>query len=444
MEKINNLIEKLNINKKDYIILACSYGPDSMVLLDILRKLNFKIVVAHVNHKLRKESDKEELLLKDYSKKNNLIFELKEINEYPEGNFEMNARLIRYDFFGELVKKYNSKYIFTGHHGDDLIETILMRIIRGSSFKGYSGFNEITKSENYTLVRPLIYMSKEDILNYADKHKVPYAIDHTNKEDNYFRNRLRNNVIPLLKEENKNIHLKFLEFNNKINEYEEYFNEETLLIYNNLYKDEKLNLDKFNKLNDLFKVRILQKILNDIYKEDIINIYDNHINLILNLINSKTKNTFINLPDDLKVIKRYKYLTFTFNKDNISPYNYKLDGNINLFTGNILYNYKDDNDVSNYIIRLNSGEISLPLFIRTRNEGDFINVKNKGGKQKISKIFIDNKLTKEKRDSQPIVVDNNGNILWIPGIKKSVYDKQKNETYDIIIKYVKKERLNEK
>ena len=137
-------------------------------------------------------------------------------------------------------------------------------------------------------------------------------------------------------------------------------------------------------------------------------------------------------------------MTFTFNKDNISSYIYKLDGNIHLSTGNILYNCKDDNDTSNYIIRLNSREINLPLFIRTRNKGDIINVKNKGGNQKISKIFIDNKLTKEERYLQPIVVDNNENILWIPGIKKSVYDKQKNETYDIIIKYVKKERLNEK
>ena len=438
MEQISNLINKLNINKDNYIILACSYGPDSMVLLDILRKLNFKIVVAHVNHKLRKESDEEEILLKEYSKKNNLIFELKEINEYPEGNFEMNARIIRYDFFKDLIKKYNAKYLFTAHHGDDLIETILMRIIRGSSFKGYAGFNAITEYKEYTLVRPLIYMTKDDILSYAKEYKIPYAIDYTNKEDSYFRNRLRNNVIPLLKEENKNIHLKFIEFNNKINEYEDYFNKETLLIYNNLYIEEQLDLDKFNELNDIFKVRILQKILSDIYKEDIINIYDNHLNLILNLIKSKTKNTYINLPNNLKVIKRYKYLTFTFNKDNISSYIYKLDENIHLSTGNILYNCKDDNDTSNYIIRLNSREINLPLFIRTRNEGDIINVKNKGGNQKISKIFIDNKLTKEERDSQPIVVDNNEKILWIPGIKKSVYDKQKNETYDIIIKYVKR------
>ena len=173
----------------------------------------------------------------------------------------MNARIIRYDFFKDLIKKYNAKYLFTAHHGDDLIETILMRIIRGSSFKGYAGFNAITEYKEYTLVRPLIYMTKDDILSYAKEYKIPYAIDYTNKEDSYFRNRLRNNVIPLLKEENKNIHLKFIEFNNKINEYEDYFNKETLLIYNNLYIEEQLDLDKFNELNDIFKVRILQKIL---------------------------------------------------------------------------------------------------------------------------------------------------------------------------------------
>ena len=181
MDNVLKVIKNLNI-RDEYVILACSYGPDSMVLLDILIKENINVVVAHVNHKLRKESEEEKLLLEKYCKDNNLIFELFEIDNYPKGNFEMNARNLRYDFFEKILKKYNSKYLFTAHHGDDLVETVLMRLTRGSSFKGYAGFNILSKKRDYRLVRPLIYLTKENILDYANNNNISYAIDHTDRK----------------------------------------------------------------------------------------------------------------------------------------------------------------------------------------------------------------------------------------------------------------------
>ena len=108
MKKTMNFIESLNIYENDYVVLACSYGPDSMVLLDLLKKFHFKIVVAHVNHKLRSDSDTEQKLLEEFCNKNNIIFELFEIKDYPKGNLEMNARNIRYNFFEEIVNKYQA------------------------------------------------------------------------------------------------------------------------------------------------------------------------------------------------------------------------------------------------------------------------------------------------------------------------------------------------
>lgn len=443
MNKALNLIKHLNITNKEYIVLACSYGPDSMVLLDLLKKTNLKIIVAHVNHKLRKESDEEEILLKEYCKLNNLIFELRTINKKIDRNFEMEARNIRYDFFESLIKKYNAKYLFTAHHGDDLIETILMRLTRGSSLKGYAGFNTTTKKEKYTLVRPLIYYSKEEIMNYVKINKIPYAIDYTNNEEKYLRNRFRLNILPELKKENENVHLKFLDFNQEINQYEEYFNKETNIIYNVSYINNNLYLDRFNSLDNIFKKRILQKILYEIYKKDIINIHNNHLDLIFKLIDSPKKNSLICLPNNLYVHKMYDKLLFNFKAEN-SSYNYELKDNINLINGSINFVSKVEEEKSNYVIRLNSSEIKLPLYVRSRIDGDKIKVKNLGGTQKISSIFIDSKLTLPERNNWPIVHDSNNEILWIPGIKKSIFDKQKQETYDIILKYEKKERFDEK
>lgn len=440
MKDTMNLIKNLNINNKDYVILACSYGPDSMVLLDLLIKNNLNIIVAHVNHKLRKESDQEEKLLKKYCKINNIIFESKKINKYPKGNLEMQSRTSRYAFFETLIKKYQAKYIFTAHHGDDLIETVLMRIIRGSTLKGYGGFNIISEKANYILVRPLIYYTKEDIINYAKNNQVPYALDYTNDEDNYLRNRLRHNVLPELKKENPQIHLKFLEFNQEINCYEDYFNQKTINLYNKLYIKQTLNLSLFKELDYLFKKRLLQKILIELYQEDIVNINNNHLKLILDLISSNKKNAYINLPNNLKVQKNYTKLSFDINELENQPYNYLITDNLELPNSNIIYENENIEEKSNFVIRLNSKEIKLPLYIRTRKIGDKIKVKNLNGTKKISSILGENKLSTFEREIQPILEDSNGEILWLPGIKKSIFDKQKNETYDIILKYVKKER----
>ena len=123
----------MNINtdylkKNDVIVVATSGGPDSMFLLDYLKNdpRNFKLICAHVNHKMRPESDQEYIEVEKYCKKNNIIFEGYEILEYHSDNFHNEARVIRYDFFKSLVKKYHAGYLATAHHGDDLMETILM------------------------------------------------------------------------------------------------------------------------------------------------------------------------------------------------------------------------------------------------------------------------------------------------------------------------------
>ena len=130
--------EYLNIilEKNTSVVVACSGGPDSMCLLNLVleqrEEKNLNIICAHVNHKMRIESEKEAEFVKEYCEKNKIIFEYMEITEYTEDNFHNQARIKRYDFFKEVLEKYQSKILLTAHHGDDLVETILMRIVRGS------------------------------------------------------------------------------------------------------------------------------------------------------------------------------------------------------------------------------------------------------------------------------------------------------------------------
>lgn len=437
MKNALEIIQSLSILEDDFVVLACSYGPDSMCLLDILKKENLNIVVAHVNHKFRKESDKEYLDLKRYCDENNIIFEGIEINEKSQGNMEEFFRSFRYNFFKNIVNKYKAKYLFTAHHGDDLVETILMRLTRGSSFRGYAGFKAITKRDDYVIVRPLIYFTKDDIFEYVNENKIPYAIDQTNLGNDYTRNRYRNEILPILKDINPKVHEKFIKFSYTINEYNDYLDNEVNNLYSNLYINNRLDLNEFEVLPLFLKKNLLRKILFEKYGSNISVISDVHLNLIFNLISSPKVNGSVNLPKSIVVSKYYNILEFRENNLNVKEYDYIFNNYLDIGSGSYIEKInKTDIIKSNYLIRLCSNDITLPLHIRSRKYGDKIFLKN--GTKKVGEILSESKMPKFKRDSYPIVTDDKGNILWIPGVKKSKFDRQVTEEYDIILKYVKK------
>ena len=218
MKEVIEFLEK-SINENDKVVIACSGGPDSMALLSLLCNLRnekkFDIICAHVNHNKRKESASEALMVEKYCKENAVIFEGIKFEEYEKGNFEAVARKKRYEFFEEVMKKHEARKLFTAHHGDDLAETILMRLTRGSTLKGYSGFTKYNHSEWYELYRPLVYMTKQELLDYVNENNIPYAIDKTNTDTKYTRNRFRHEILPELKKEEPNIDRKLLKFSEK-------------------------------------------------------------------------------------------------------------------------------------------------------------------------------------------------------------------------------------
>ena len=141
------------------------------------------------------------------------------------------------------------------------------------------------------------------------------------------------------------------------------------------------------------------------------------------------------LPNNLRVLKNYDKVSFEYMKEEID---YKYEFNDDIVINNyVLHKVNNEDSDSNYICRLNFDDIKLPLYIRNRRTGDRIYIMNLDGSKKVKDVFIDSKIDLNKRNSYPILVDSNDNILWIPGIKKSKYVKKKDNKYDIIIKYEK-------
>ena len=430
-EEIKYIQNKIEENSS--VVVACSGGPDSMCLLNIITNVatvkKLKIICAHVNHKVRKKSDEEEKMVREYCKNKNIIFELLTIDEYKKIKFnEDDARKRRYVFFEELIKKYKAQYLLTAHHGDDLVETVLMRLTRGSNLNGYIGIKKESKNKGYYILRPLLTTTKEKIINYNKENKVPYENDESNDSTNYTRNRYRKEILPFLKKEEKNIHQKYLKFSEELNSYNEFVIK--YIKKNKIIVDNSIIINKLEK-NDMFlKRKSLELLISEIQKEDILDISDNQIREMLTLFDKNNKSIDIN--NNYKCINEYGKIKI-IKKETKKIYNVILENNLKI-DNFIFYFNKGNYEKSNNCICLLSDELKLPLRIRNRKNGDKMEIKNLGSLKKVNEIFINSKVSKDNRDKYPILVDSNDTIIWLPGLKKSKFAKDKNEKYDIIIK----------
>ena len=199
---------------------------------------------------------------------------------------------------------------------------------------------------------------------------------------------------------------------------------------------DKLNLHEYRKLDSLLQKRVIEYILKKEYQDDINYINEKHLQKVLEICQNKKANATLNLPKKKRLIKSYNVLFFE-EKENASKNPQILNEYVELDENQkIIKMTSCDIKKSNYILRLNSQEIELPLYIRYRENSDKMMIKNLNGSKKLKDIFINEKISLSKRDNWPIVVDNKNRILWIPGVKKSNFDKNIDEFYDIIYKYV--------
>ncbi len=435
----NYLMEQVGIKYGDAVVVGVSGGPDSMALLHLLSKikksLDIQVICAHVHHNVRKESDEEKNFVERFCATNDIIFEWHKIEDYGDDNFHNEARSIRYNYFSKIIKKYKAKYLFTAHHGDDLIETILMRIVRGSTLRGYSGFSKVVDMKDYIIIRPLINVTKDEIYKYNKKNNITYMTDNSNTKDVYTRNRFRKYIVPAFKKEEERVHEKFYKFSKTLLEYNEYIDKEVRRKLKKIYPQNVLNIEEFNKEEKVIKMKIIYYILEQIYQDDLMLITDQHAKLVYNLINSKRANVKIYLPNNVRAIKSYDTFVVVQNENVGKEYEIELINYMNLPNGHNIEVIKTSKFDNNFYCRLDTSEVTMPLHVRTRRNGDKMQVKGLLGRKKINDIFTNEKIPAEERNTWPVVVDSAGVIVWLPGLKKSKFDKSKTEKYDIILKY---------
>ncbi len=208
VEKVKLFIRESELlSSKDKILIAVSGGRDSIVLLMLLKNLKYNIEVAHCNYQLRgNESDADEAFVKGLCEKLKVPFHSKKFrtseSAREEGvSIQMKARELRYAWFNELVDQFSLTKITTAHHLDDQLETILINLTRGTGLKGLRGM----KSKRDNIVRPLLCVSRDDINDFIYAHHIPFREDSSNASGKYFRNKIRHEVIPVLKEINPSL-----------------------------------------------------------------------------------------------------------------------------------------------------------------------------------------------------------------------------------------------
>lgn len=442
MKEARKYLENL-LKENDACVLALSGGPDSMCLLTLLLEIKkhkkIEIICAHVNHNTRPSCEKEEKFIREYLKKYNIPFEYYKIKEYQKGKFtEQEGREKRYGFLKQVVKKYNGTYLFTAHHVDDLTETIIMRILRGSTLSGYLGLKQDFKWEEVRIVRPLLQNTKKEILEYLKIKNIPYVTDESNEDETYKRNRIRKNILPLIEKEETNYKEKIIKFSKTLEKSNEIIEETLKELKVKLEEEHKIKKIEFLKLSKCVQEAYLKEYFKENYDKNLYKITDKHLRIALKMIENKKEKDLLCFPDKklFKKDKKYIYLE----KEKIKErYCIKLEEKVILPNGDIVEKQTKYNEKSNFEIHLNSKEISLPLYITTRKPGMKMAVKNLSGTKKISDILINCKIEQDKKDEIPLLIDNNGHILWVLGLKKSKYDLEKNENYDIIYKYQKKE-----
>ena len=429
--------EILNINKKynliendDIIVVGFSGGPDSVFLVEMLKKLqhffNFKIYLVHINHLLRGEdADSDENFSFEYAKKNNLeIFikriPVKEIAKEIGKTLEEVGREERYKFFSEIYEKVGATKIATAHNKDDQIETFLFRLIRGTSLQGLEGI----KIKNNNVIRPISEIYKKDILEYLNKNEIQYKIDKTNFENEFTRNSIRLDLIPFI-EERYNIKFKDKIFS-LIKEIRENNQNNSLNLSDYTDSENRIILEKTKFLSNFDKKNLLSLFLN---KKNI-EVNRNKIDEISSLIKSNgTKK--IDLDKSYRIVKDYTYLYIEDKKENCVINNNVIQ--VKIPSEQIFDNFKITvSTVENLDIPKQKNQYLLDAIyndiieVRYRKEGDRIFLGEKHSK-KIKEIFIDQKIPKDIRDRLPIFLYND-TIFWIYNVKKAYIPKiNKNE-----------------
>ena len=416
---LNHFLEKGYFKDYSRVVLALSGGLDSMFLFHLLstyqEELGIELFLAHVNHKQRLESDNEEYELRKLAEQVGVPIYVAHFT----GDFsEANARQFRYDFFREVMEKTSSTALVTAHHADDQAETIFMRMIRGGRLQHLSAIKERQEFDKGELIRPLLSFYKRDF------PEVEHFEDRTNKENHYFRNRVRNIYLPQLEKENIQLKRAFLEFGKEVSDYQIALTELSQTVNVG-------DLTQFLSFSEATQRVLLQQYLSRFADLNITKEQFQQVHHIL-----KTKSQYRHrLKNGYELVKEYQH----FKICKIRPKSDEKSSECVLNYQNQVYY---EGFLFSFGIPLKGKSVQqinvsreTSLILRHRQPGDYLIID--GHRKKIRRLFIDLKIPTEKRE-KAIIIEQFGKICSVLGMKISdLSKKMKNDIMNTVL-YIEK------
>jgi len=403
IDVIDLLQNELKIPKQSKLIISVSGGADSMLLLSMLKESSHKIEVVHFNHMKRQQSKIEADLVRSYCQENNIPFHYYLI-EVDEGNFHHQAHKMRLHYLKDVAKVAKAKYILTAHHLDDLLENILIKLTRGSNLLGYAGMQLSHTKKGITYIKPLLYTSKKEILDYVIEHHVPYLNDESNEENYYLRNRYRHAVIPIMKQENLNLLSQAKNYHQQLTKAFNFIRNTSLNVLN---QSQEIDVNVFKEQD----IAIQEDMIAYLLENKQINTSYDIVIAIKNMILSEKPNQAIDLSHQYQFIKAYDK-SYVSSKKVTKDVKYEVKHGETKLPNNVIFTFLDNsNTPTEDLEKLCYNKLAFPLWIRHRQNGDKLTYNF--GHKKLKDLLIDKKIPMEKRNAIWVLTDNENNILWV-------------------------------
>ena len=397
-------IERFSLFENRNITVALSGGADSMALLSVLLELkqeySLNIFAAHFNHKIRgAEADRDEAFVKAECERMGveLFLGSADVPLYAKEkglSLELAARELRYEF----LKKVAKDCVATAHTASDNAETVIFNLTRGSGAEGLCGIPP--KRDIY--IRPLIFATREQVEEYCKKKDIPFVNDSTNFCDDYTRNKIRHNVIPVLKQINPSFEQAVSKTSSILKEDSVFLNSLAVRFLEENLKDDRLSLEKIGELSEAVAKRVIRKFIErqDLSPENI------HIEEAYNIAVSGGKT---NLPKDFHLISKKGYLYFEKDAE-MNEKSVKITESENIF-------FENGQKVNNLFLNnaIDCDKIVGNWKIRTRLSGDSIRLKGRGCTKQLNKLLNELNIPVNFRDTLPVIADEKG-VVWVYGV----------------------------
>ena len=417
-KKIQDFITKHDLCSKDEtILLAVSGGIDSMVLLDLLHRLGFDFAIAHCNFQMRNDqSDLDKQFVQQraiYYQKQffTTSFNTKDYAQKNKLGIQESARRLRYSWFSEVMEKEGHKWLAVAHHQDDQIETIFLNMARGAGIFGLQGM----RPKRDHVIRPLLFASKEDIVQYAEENRIEYREDSSNRESLYRRNFFRNKLIPQIEE-------KIPSFKKRMSENILIWQKSARLLQGLL--TEQLNQRRKTRGEDIIlEVDKIEESLRDLVVYEWLRPYGFNYSQVKQIIEAQQEGhhgrLFYSRKNRITTDRKKLILSSRSEKEQRQMIILKDDKSIGLEDGQIeivlINNANQDLVDSEYIAYLDAAKISFPLILRKWQAGDRFQPLGMGGKsQKLKKFFSNQKLNHFEKERQHLIISGK-DICWVVG-----------------------------